>query len=142
MKILKILGYGFLFITLVLLTLYMYFDSDFVETRRLRNQIELNLGITLTEIPKSIHRESYGWAEEGGDKALLLLNAADCRVVSQAMTGEEVVNVHSEYMASFKIQNYTPATVRTWRSTNERGDSTSYALDASTCILYRVHHYE
>ena len=142
MKILKLLLFIFLFITIVFIGLYIYSDSDYIETRRLRGQIESNLGITLTDIPKSTQRENYAWAEEGGDRALLLLNKEDCVAVSQAMTGEEMVNENSEYIIMFKVQGYTPASVRTQRNINEHGDSTSYALDISTCILYRVVHNE
>jgi hypothetical protein len=142
MKILKALGAIFITMVTVLIGLYCYLDSDFVEEHRLHEQIELNLGISLSEVPKSIHRENYGWAEEGGDKALLALNKSDCLAVSLTMTAEEAGSEYSEFMDMFKANGYSPKSLKTWRYTNTHGDFTHYALDASNCILYRVHHYE
>lgn len=142
MKILKIIGKSFLILILIVVCLFLYFDSDFHEERRLHSQIEKNLELQLSEIPDLIDREKYGWAEEGGDKALLALNRQDCKIISSAMTDSEKYYEESEYYDIFNRNNLNPNSLKTWRNSNAHGDYTSYALDESTCNLYRRYHYE
>ena len=122
----------------------LYLDSDFYESRRLRGQIENNLNITLSKVPEIIYRETYGWAEEGGDIALLWLNKQDCKEVSKNMSGEEMSRETGVfgYYETFKKKNMQPVSVQTWDARNDHGDFTIYALDRPNCILYRRFHYE
>jgi len=121
----------------------LYFDSDFSESRRLRGQIENNFNISLSEVPELIYRESYGWAGEGGDVALLLLNKETCTVVSKKMSGEEVSRESDKfgYYEIFKKNSMPPASVKTWNESNDHGGFTHYALNESACILYRRYHF-
>ena len=142
MKIFKLLLKAvFIFIT-ILLCLYFYFDSDFGEIRRLKGQIEKNLNINLSELPELINRENYGWAEEGGDISLVKLNSNDCSLVSSVMTGEEATSTKSDHMKMFIKNKLKPASVKTWFYKNKHGDFTEYALDSSSCVLFRRYHYE
>jgi len=142
MKALKIIGQVVLTVIAILVCLFFYFDSDFYEVRRLRSQVELNLKLQLSELPKLIDRESYGWAEEGGNKALLALNRQDCIAISNVMTNSENSHKKSEYFDMYEKNSVRPNNVKTWFKINEHGDSTRYALDEKSCYLYRIYHYE
>lgn len=133
---------GLLILIFTVGCLFLYFDSDFYEVRRLHSQIEKNLEIKLTELPKLIDRENYGWAEEGGDKVLLSLNSQDCLTISRAMTDAKKYHENSEYHEIFNRNNIYPSNLKTWFKLNSHGDFTNYALDESMCNLYRRYHYE
>ena len=122
--------------------LFLYFDSDFSEVRRLQGQIEKNLNLKSLELSELIDRESYGWAEEGGDKALLLFSPYACKAISAVMTGAEKSTERSEYFGMFAKNNLNPVYVKTWFESNTHGDFTYYALDEASCNLYRRYHYE
>jgi len=142
MKILKTFSIGLLFLVLTVIGLFFYLDSDFVEIRRLRGQVENNFKLKLSELPELVDRESYGWAEEGGDISLLMLNSKDCLLISSAMTDTEVVNEKSKYIKVFMRNNFYPKKLKTWRKSNSHGDFFEYALDVNSCVLYRKFHYE
>ncbi|MEH6471209.1 MAG: hypothetical protein V7752_08165 [Halopseudomonas sp.] len=142
MRALKFVGKGLLIFLGILFVLFMYFDSDFHEVRRLKDQVEKNLKLSSIELPELIDRETYGWAEEGGDKALLLLSPLACTSISSVMTGSEESNGKSEYSDMFARNKLNPSIVKTWFKSNAHGDFTYYALDEKSCSLYRRYHYE
>lgn len=141
-KLLSILGVGFLVVLASLAALYFYFDSDFYESRRFRSEIEENLDLQLFEVPEILDRENYGWAEEGGNRALLKLNELDCTDISKAMKRLKTGNGRAGYIEFFNKNNLNPRKLITWYKSNTHGDFTNYALDDEACILYRRYHYE
>lgn len=141
MKILGFIGKVFLIVIGILICLYLYFDSDYSEVRRLRGQIEQNLELQLSELPSLIDRENYGWVEDGGDKALLKLGSQDCIAISMKMTGSEKSHEKSAYFEMFNRNNIVPSYLKIRFISNAQGDSTNYALDENTCHLYRSYHY-
>lgn len=142
MKVLKTIGKILLLLSALLVGIYLIINSDFIEERRLRDQVQKNLKVELTGIPKLIVRESYGFIEDGGDRALLSLNPTDCAAVSAVMTGFELSSEKSEYYEFFKQKNSFPKSLKTWRKSNSHGDFTSYALAEETCHLYRHYYYD
>ena len=105
---LKVIAAVLITLALVAISSFLYFESDFHEVRRLRSQIEQNLAIELSEHPQLIDRESYGWAEEGGDKALLRLKEQDCIIVAKAMTVMGVKPEMLRYFEMFSKNNIRP----------------------------------
>ena len=142
MKVLKIISLVIAFIVVFFVLFIFVLDSDFVEVRRLKGQIEINLGISFKSLPVLIFRENYGWAEEGGDNALLKISSEDCVSIVNIFPLEELSNEFSEYSKIFKKNGLSPKVVKTWHMANDHGDFTFYAIDKESCILYRQHHSE
>jgi len=147
-----------LILPLPFVALFLFLDSDFYETRRIRNQIENDLQLSFTSLPELIARETYGWAEEGGDKELIKLSGTDCKLAMKVMLQpeddhqmRENVNLdpekeretlRAEYIELFRKYNFDPHTVKTWYQRNSHGDFVYYILDIETCVLYRQAHFE
>ncbi len=129
-------------ISALLIGIYFIIDSDFVEERRLKSQIQKDLKLELSGISKLILRENYGFFEDGGDRVLLSLSPADCVAISAAMTGSELSAEKSEYYEFFNQNNSLPVVLKTWRKSNSRGDFTSYALAEEACHLFRHFYYD
>lgn len=119
-----------------------YFFSDFYEIRRLNGQIEKNLDIQLSSLPKLIDRENYGWAEEGGDDSLLQLNSKDCVSVKSKMHEEKEYDKKGLYSEIFSRNGFKPEKLSERLESNSHGDSVYYVLDASSCVLFRNAHFE
>lgn len=138
----RVLRKAFVGLILLLVVLFFYFDSDFSEARRLKGVIEQDFALKSIDLPELMYRENYGWAEEGGDRSLMLLSPKTCTALSLVMTGVEAPNVNSDYLPVFSRNKVTPVFVKTWRNSDGQGDSVFYALDEESCNLYRRYHYE
>lgn len=141
-KCFRIIGIGLFTVFLILVGAFLYFDSDFYEARRLHSQIEQDLKIKLNKIPELIARQTYGWAEEGGDISLLKLNNSDCLLISKTMTSSSIVDQREEYWLLFSNNGVRPSEVKTWHKWYPNLDFTHYALDENSCYLFRRSHYE
>lgn len=139
MKIFRVLRNAFLIFIIFIVSSFLILDSDLVEKHRLKDQIQKNLEIELTEAPRIIDRESYGFIEEGGDIALLLLNVVDCISLHNVMEKTEKCFGSEEYYEMFEANGLKPKIVKTWYRSNEHGDFTQYVFWEPKCYLYR--HY-
>ena len=141
----KILKYSIL-ISLGSFTLlycaFLYFGSDFNEARRLKNRIESDFNISLQIVPEIIGREDYGWAEEGGDMALLKLSEKDFDIISKYLLKTDSINKNSDYYEMFQKYKITPLSALEYRIFNPHGDFTIYVLDIGSHILFIENHYE
>lgn len=115
---------------------------DAFEERRLREQIEIDLELKLSGTPKLLASEGYGWAEEGGDKALLRLAQEDCGLLSKVLGRPIRPSAKAGYLSMFHAHGFTPERVQLHWSQNAHMDYKSYALDVSSCTLYRQAHFE
>jgi len=127
---------------IILISSFFIPDLDFIEIRRLREHIEKDLKTNLSDLPELINRESYGWAEEGGDISLLKLNSNDCPLVSSLITETEEINIKSDYMKMFIKNKLNPVFLKSWFYENKHGDFTKYVFDSGSCVLFRRYHYE
>src|SRR5690349_13926085 len=82
---------------------------DYFEAQRVISQSENELGVKFSVRPEMLQSESYGWAEEGGDRTLLHLNAADCAMVAKRLPETDPVGVESSRM--FAAAGAVPALV-------------------------------
>jgi hypothetical protein len=138
----KIILYFLLAIITTLTSLYIYFTSDYVNTKRLKNQIQMNLKVVIKNEVELIASNNYGWSEEGGDRALLKFKDKDCQTILNAMTNNEKVSKTSMYYQMFNKYNIDSKFVKSWYHRNKLGDFTKYAFDSNKCILFRQYHYE
>jgi hypothetical protein len=127
LKIAFILGGGLLILILGVLAFDRY---------RLLTQIEADLGIVFVESPEIMETESYGWAEEGGDRALVQLHSADCAKVAVVLLVVETADELSEYHEMFRLEGLEPSTVRVRHTMNDHGDFKHFVLDQASCVLY------
>lgn len=111
------------------------------EGRRLSSQTEKDLGVHFSVQPILLRSESYGWAEEGGDRALLQLEAVDCVQVGKRLD-EEAPILGPESSRMFAALGVTPGHIRRRFEMNEQGDTREYELDESSCVLFRQAHFE
>jgi len=132
-KIVLIIGGG-LFIWIVVISTF--------DRYRLRSQTEADLRIVFAETPELIDTESYGWAEEGGDRSLLRLHDTDCARVAEVLKVVEAVDEWSEYHRMFRAEGFRPRTVRVQHWMNSHGDTKDYVLDQASCVLYRDAFFE
>ena len=109
---------------------------------RLRTQTEADLRIVFAEPPDILDTESYGWAEEGGDQALIRLHNADCAKVADVLQVVEAADEWSDYYRMFRLEDLKPSTVRVQRWMNSHGDFKLYVLDQASCVLYREAFFE
>jgi hypothetical protein len=121
---------------------YLYFTSDYVESKRLHTQIEKNFGISLKAKPELLEYINYGWAEEGGDKALLILAINDCEAIASIMKKENMHMTGSNWNEMFQANSIETKSVITWGTVTPKNSSLFYALSQSNCVLYRHYHYE
>jgi len=113
---------------------------DYFEARRVVSQSENELGIHFLDSPAMLQSESYGWAEEGGDRALLRLSAADCTQVSSRLKEIGPVGIDSSRM--FAVAGIEPTRVRRKFEMNQHGDTRQYELDEASCVLFRDAYFE
>ncbi len=142
MKILKILLISIGSLLLSFVIVYLYLDSDVEKSRWICSRIGEDLKISLNNRPKIIQWEGYGWAEEGGEKILLLLSEQDCLIVKKEMAREEGSGEKSDYFDMFKNNGFFPKSVKTWYYRNSQGDFNEYALDSLSRVLYCRYHFE
>lgn len=112
------------------------------EERRLAKQIERELGVELADRASLLASEEYGWAEEGGDRALLGLAREDCARVKGRLGEPAAPDSSSGYTRMFASRGLRPARVAARFSQNPHGDHRHYVLDPASCTLYREAHFE
>jgi hypothetical protein len=106
------------------------------------NAVEFDLGISLAATPTVLAAESYGWAEEGGDRSLLRLGSGDCVSVRNLLDPPALADPSSDYIRMFDAQGLHPRVVFQRYSRDEHGDHRHYVLDLQSCVLYREAHFE
>ena len=112
------------------------------ERHRLDTQVETDLGLTFTAVPDLLYSETYGSAEEGGDRALLRIEGEDCVKVGALLDAARPSDPRSHYYRMFKAEGLDPPSVQTKYMNDPGGDWKLYALDNASCVLFRQAHFE
>ena len=112
------------------------------EERRLKGQTESDLEMTFVDPPKLLENESFGWAEEGGDRALLKIASQDCIKLGEILSDRELIDATSDYFRMFQAEELTPSNIRSKYWKNQHGDSKHYVLETESCVLYREAFFE
>ena len=113
-----------------------------LQARRVAGAVEAELGIELRQRPALLALETYGWAEEGGDRALLQLGRDDCVRVAARLGTPERADSTAEYARLLGTRHRPPTVVVSRFTQNAHGDHRHYVLDPSSCALYRLAHFE
>jgi len=119
---------------LVILLCIALSGCDYTEEQRVISQTEKELGIRFFNKPKMLLTETYGWAEEGGDRTLLQLNPEDCTEVSKRLKDETAMADGDAYRL-FNSIGITPKRIQRQFKFNENGDTRNYELDKASCLL-------
>lgn len=128
---------------LLLVVLFVYLAYDpLIEAPRLKEQTQEDLKITFSESPKLLETETFGWAEEGGDRSLLKLSPSDCTTVVNILGDLEKPEAEANYMRMFNAEGLNPPRVRSKYWSNTHGDTKLYVLAPSACVLFREAFFE
>jgi len=113
------------------------------DSERIISQSEIDLKLKFVAPVSVLSSESYGWSEEGGDRALVKLGVVDCMKVAQVLDVKTVTpDRTSDYFRMFGKSNISLTKVRIKFWMNEHGDTKQYVLDEQSCTLYRDAFFE
>lgn len=115
---------------------------ELVERQRLGDAVEAELGIVVDGPTALLATETYGWAEEGGDRSLLRLHPRDCAAARRALGQPMAADTPSGYAGMFATIGIHPRVVVRRFTMNEHGDYRDVVLDPSSCVLYWEAHFE
>lgn len=131
------------FAILSLLILFAYFVYDpLIEAPRLIEQMQKDLGITFKESPELLGIETFGWAEEGGDRSLFKIGESDCATIVNRLGYMAKPDAGSDYIRMFNEEGIEPSAIKTKFWSNTHGDTKLYVLAPSTCVLFREAFFE
>ena len=117
-------------------------SCSYIENQRLVSNTSKDLDIKFSSTPKVLQKEDYGWAEEGGDRAIMQLANTDCTNVAGKLNVVSFTPDLSDFERLLKMQSKTIGEVKFRSSMSEHGDLLIYALDIKSCVLYRMAHFE
>lgn len=141
MEVLKIIGGATVTIALIYWAVITYMGSDYAEVPRLQDQIQKDLGISQPVELSSIHRQIYGWAEEGGDRTLLQLTETSCEDVKMALGALPIGSLAST-PAIFNEYGITASSHLYREVSRYKGTLAKCSLALPGCALWRVFRYE
>ena len=126
----------------VLTAAFVLSGCDAIENSRVRSLVKQELGLPSSDGLSIVRREDWGFANRGGDVALIQLDRGTCRRVASSLSRETPINQKSHYYKLHKAQGLKAQFVRTKSLRNMAGLPVNYALDQSSCILARENWYD
>ena len=127
---------------LILLALYLYYSSGYYIGKITKSEIEMELDYSFQHSADLLEHDTYGWAEEWGEKLLFKLSYEDCEAISSKLTTRLSYSSGAAYHQLFLKQNLGPNSLFSRTFSDPNGNFRQYMLDRDSCVLYRRNHIE
>lgn len=122
--------------------LALYFDSTYYIGKITLEEIEDELELSLASDVETLEYQSYGLAEEWGEKLLYRLGKSSCSLVTKKLSTESNYSENPMYHPLFKKHDIYPKSVFRKAFHDPNGDFRIYIADRESCTLFRLNHIE